>query len=89
MKDNHWINGYPTPIANPMSMYPLYRAQRKSWGINAMGSVVVEVETDNGEVGVGRYAHQLLNILVQWNLLLKDISGPLNLFVTKGVLYRE
>ena len=24
------------------------------WGINALGSVVVEIETDNGEVGVGQ-----------------------------------
>lgn len=54
VKDDHWINGYPTPIANPMSVHPMYRPQRKLWGINAMGSVVVEVETDNGEVGVGK-----------------------------------
>ena len=22
--DQHWINGYPTPIANPMSVYAQY-----------------------------------------------------------------
>ena len=32
--DDHWINGYPTPIANPMSVHPQYAAARKSWGIN-------------------------------------------------------
>ncbi|XP_003382696.1 PREDICTED: uncharacterized protein LOC100635379 [Amphimedon queenslandica] len=51
--DKHWINGYPTPIANPMTPHPLYRAQRKLWGINAMGSVVVEVESEDGTIGVG------------------------------------
>lgn len=51
--DKHWINGFPTPIANPMSKYPQYRAFRKSWGINALGSVVVEVMAENGVSGVG------------------------------------
>ena len=41
--DHHWINGHPVPIANPMSGYPQYREHRKSWGINALGSLVVEV----------------------------------------------
>eukprot|EP01147_Barroeca_monosierra_P006024 gene6023-7353_t len=51
VEDDHWINGQPIPIAHPMSSYPLYAAKRKSWGIN--GTVVVEVEADTGEVGVG------------------------------------
>ncbi|ESO83459.1 hypothetical protein LOTGIDRAFT_133359 [Lottia gigantea] len=51
--DDHWINGAGTPIANPMSMYPLYSKTRKSWGINALGSLVIEVEADDGTVGVG------------------------------------
>lgn len=51
--DEHWINGYPTPIANPMSSYPQYAGARKSWGINALGTLVVEVEADDGTTGVG------------------------------------
>lgn len=51
--DKHWINGYPTPIANPMSGYPRYHDYRKSWGINAMGGVVVEVEAEGGVTGIG------------------------------------
>lgn len=47
----HWI--IDTPIANPMSIYEEYKASRTSWGINALGSVIVEVELDNGIVGVG------------------------------------
>lgn len=47
----HWI--IDTPIANPMSVYEEYKASRASWGINALGSVIVEVELDNGMVGIG------------------------------------
>ena len=51
--DRHWINGHPTPIANPMSPYPLYADHRKSWGINALGTLVAEVEADDGTKGYG------------------------------------
>lgn len=51
--DQHWINGYPTPIANPMSGYDQYAARTKSWGMNALGSLVVEVEATDGTTGVG------------------------------------
>lgn len=47
----HWI--VDTPIANPMSVYEEYRASRTSWGINALGTVVVEIELDDGTVGIG------------------------------------
>ena len=53
VEDEHWINGYPTPIANPMSSYAQYKGARKSWGINALGTLVVEVEADDGTCGVG------------------------------------
>src|SRR5581483_12174514 len=47
----HWI--VDRPIANPMSIYEQYKANRTSWGINALGTVVCEVELDNGIVGIG------------------------------------
>jgi len=47
----HWI--VDTPIANPSSGYPELKASRKYWGIDALGSVVVEVELLSGIVGVG------------------------------------
>jgi L-rhamnonate dehydratase len=53
VEDKHWINGYPTPIANPMSIYRQYAPSRKSWGINALGTMVVCVEADDGNIGVG------------------------------------
>jgi L-alanine-DL-glutamate epimerase-like enolase superfamily enzyme len=36
-----------------MSVYPEYRERRASWGINALGSVFVEIGTENGQVGIG------------------------------------
>ena len=51
---DHWINGInPSPIANPMSVHPKYAGARTSWGINALGSCIVEVEADDGTTGVG------------------------------------
>lgn len=47
----HWI--VSSTIANPMSVFPKYQASRTSWGINALGSVVCEVELNSGVVGVG------------------------------------
>ncbi|MDQ3687965.1 MAG: L-rhamnonate dehydratase [Acidobacteriota bacterium] len=47
----HWI--IDTPIANPMSVYEEYKASRVSWGINVLGTVVVEVELEDGTTGVG------------------------------------
>jgi len=36
-----------------IQVYPQYRNSRKSWGINALGTLVVEVEDEAGRVGVG------------------------------------
>ena len=49
-KGGHWIDGQ---IATPMSVYPEYRATRSSFGLNVLGTVVVEVEAEDGTVGVG------------------------------------
>jgi L-rhamnonate dehydratase len=49
-KQGHWV--IDSLIANPMSGYPEYREKRSSWGIGILGSLVVEVETADGVVGV-------------------------------------
>jgi L-rhamnonate dehydratase len=49
--EGHWI--VDTPISNPMSGYEEYKTSRSSWGIGALGTVVCEVETSTGLVGVG------------------------------------
>ena len=36
-----------------MSVYEQYRDSRTSWGIGALGSVIVEVELEDGTIGVG------------------------------------
>lgn len=44
----HWID---SQIATPMSKYPEYRALRRSFGLNVLGNVVVEIEADDGTIG--------------------------------------
>ena len=44
----HWIDGQ---IATPMSRYPEYRATRSSFGLNVLGSLIVEVEASDGTIG--------------------------------------
>jgi L-rhamnonate dehydratase len=46
----HWL--VDSLIANPMSGYPAYKEKRSSWGIGVLGSLVVEIETADGTVGV-------------------------------------
>jgi L-rhamnonate dehydratase len=46
----HWV--IDSLIANPMSGYAPYREKRSTWGIGVLGSLVVEIETANGVVGV-------------------------------------
>lgn len=44
----HWIDDH---IATPMAKYPAYRKSRQSFGLNVLGTVVVEVEASDGTVG--------------------------------------
>lgn len=49
-ESGHWL--IDSLIAHPMSGYREYRASRKSWGIAVQGTLVVEVETRSGVIGV-------------------------------------
>lgn len=44
----HWIDDH---IATPMARYPEYRQSRQSFGINVLGTLVVEIEAEDGTVG--------------------------------------
>lgn len=44
----HWIDDH---IATPMSKYPAYRQSRRSFGLNVLGTLVVEAEATDGSVG--------------------------------------
>jgi L-rhamnonate dehydratase len=46
--EGHWIDDH---ICTPMSKYPEYRQSRRSFGINVLGTLVVEVEASDGTVG--------------------------------------
>ena len=48
MTANHWIDDH---IATPMSKYKQYEQSRQSFGINVLGTLIVEVEADNGQTG--------------------------------------
>ena len=44
----HWIDDH---IATPMSRYPEYHQSRQSFGINVLGTLVVELEASDGTIG--------------------------------------
>ncbi len=46
--EGHWIDNH---IATSMGRYPQYRQSRKSFGINVLGTLVVEIEAEDGTVG--------------------------------------
>ncbi len=45
--EGHWIDDH---IATPMSRYPEYRQSRQSFGINVLGTLVAEIEAEDGTV---------------------------------------
>ena len=46
----HWL--VDSLISNPMSGHPAFKAKRSSWGVGVLGSLVVEIETTGGTIGV-------------------------------------
>ena len=46
----HWL--VDSLISNPMSGHPAFKAKRSSWGVGVLGTLVVEIETEGGTVGV-------------------------------------
>lgn len=48
--NEHWL--VDSLIANPMSNYASYRKSRTSWGIGVLGSILVEIESEDGTIGV-------------------------------------
>lgn len=47
-QEKHWIDD---KICTPMSKYKKYEQSRQSFGINVLGTLVVEIEADNGVTG--------------------------------------
>ena len=46
--EGHWIDDH---ISTPMAKYPEYRQSRQSFGLNVLGTLVVEIEASDGTVG--------------------------------------
>ncbi|KAK4185496.1 hypothetical protein QBC35DRAFT_516885 [Podospora australis] len=49
VKGGHWL--IDSPISTPCSKWEKYRASRTSWGINVLGSFLIEIEATDGTVG--------------------------------------
>jgi len=47
---DHWIDDH---VSTPMARYPEYRQSRQSFGLNVLGTLVVEIEASDGTVGIG------------------------------------
>jgi L-rhamnonate dehydratase len=45
----HWL--VDGAISTPMARWEQYRASRTSWGINVLGSILVEIHTSDGTKG--------------------------------------
>src|SRR5687767_14377035 len=46
--EGHWIDDH---IATPMARYPEYRQSRQSFGIIVLGTLIVEIEAEDGTIG--------------------------------------
>lgn len=44
----HWIDDH---IASPMARYPEYQQSRRKFGTNVLGTLVVEIEAEDGTIG--------------------------------------
>ncbi|KAI0120984.1 enolase C-terminal domain-like protein [Xylariales sp. AK1849] len=49
VKGGHWL--IDTDISTPCSIWDQYKKSRTSWGINVLGSLLVEIEATDGTVG--------------------------------------
>lgn len=48
--NEHWL--VDSLISNPMSAYSEYKTKRTSWGIDVLGSIIVELVAEDGTIGV-------------------------------------
>src|ERR1700744_3802895 len=44
----HWIDDH---VASSMARYPEYRDSRRKFGTNVLGTLVVEIESEDGTIG--------------------------------------
>lgn len=68
----HWIDDH---IATPMSIYPDYRDSRQKFGLNVLGTLVIEVESSNGTVGFGVTTAGEIGAWIVENHLARFVEG--------------
>lgn len=71
-ESGHWIDGR---IATPMSKYPAYRDTRNSFGLNVLGSLVIEIEAEDGTVGFGVTTGGEIGALIAETHLARFVEG--------------
>ncbi|HEX8631238.1 MAG TPA: L-rhamnonate dehydratase, partial [Catenuloplanes sp.] len=70
----HWIDDH---IATPMAKYPQYRQSRQAFGINVLGTLVVEAEADDGTIGFGVTTGGVLGAWIVEHHLARLVEGQL------------
>jgi L-rhamnonate dehydratase len=68
----HWIDDH---IATPMSKYPEYRQSRRSFGIDVLGTLVVEAEASDGTVGFAVTTGGVIGAYIIEHHLVRFIEG--------------
>ncbi len=68
----HWIDDH---IATPMGKYPQYEQSRQSFGINVLGTLVVEVEASDGTIGFAISTAGLIGCFIAEHHLSRFLIG--------------
>ncbi|MCW5255814.1 L-rhamnonate dehydratase [Verminephrobacter aporrectodeae subsp. tuberculatae] len=68
----HWIDEH---ISTPMARYPEYRKSRKSFGLDVLGTLVVELEASDGTVGFALTTGGDLGCWIVENHLARFVRG--------------
>lgn len=68
----HWIDNH---IATPMSKYKEFRQSRQSFGINVLGTLVIEIEADNGVKGAAVSTGGVIGCFIAEKHLSRFIEG--------------
>eukprot|EP01113_Clastostelium_recurvatum_P016516 TRINITY_DN1946_c0_g1_i3.p1 TRINITY_DN1946_c0_g1~~TRINITY_DN1946_c0_g1_i3.p1 ORF type:complete len:432 (-),score=108.05 TRINITY_DN1946_c0_g1_i3:1089-2384(-) len=86
-KSDHWI---VQQISNPMSGYEKYKMDRTTWGIDALGTVIAEVELSDGTTGIGPSIGGPPACFIIENHLSRFVEGqsPFNIEMMWDQMYR-
>ncbi len=64
-----------TKIASQMSRWPEFRGGRRAWGLTGPGVFIVEVETDDGHIGLGHSSGAEMGAFIVEHHLARFVEG--------------